>query len=73
MATHSGILAWKIPWAEAPGGLQLMNLVTETMMMQTTEQTTGSSLPLVIQLIKVLTLLFLGFSPESVSSVNADV
>ena len=22
MATHSGTLAWKIPWAEEPGGLQ---------------------------------------------------
>ena len=22
MATHSGILAWKISWAEKPGGLQ---------------------------------------------------
>ena len=22
MATHSSILAWKIPWAEQPGGLQ---------------------------------------------------
>ena len=22
MATHSGILAWKIPWSEEPGGLQ---------------------------------------------------
>ena len=22
MATHSSILAWKIPWAEKPGGLQ---------------------------------------------------
>ena len=22
MATHSGILAWKIPWTEKPGGLQ---------------------------------------------------
>ena len=21
MATHSSILAWKIPWAEEPGGL----------------------------------------------------
>ena len=21
MATHSSILAWKIPWTEAPGGL----------------------------------------------------
>ena len=24
MATHSSILAWKIPWAEKPGGLQSM-------------------------------------------------
>ena len=22
VATHSSILAWKIPWAEEPGGLQ---------------------------------------------------
>ena len=24
MATHSSILAWRIPWAEKPGGLQSM-------------------------------------------------
>ena len=24
MAIHSGILAWKIPWAEESGGLQSM-------------------------------------------------
>ena len=24
MATHSTILAWKIPWTEDPGGLQSM-------------------------------------------------
>ena len=36
MATHSSILAWKIPWTEEPGGLQAMgsqrvrhNLVTK--------------------------------------------
>ena len=36
MATHSSILAWEIPWAERPGGLQSMgsqrvrhNLVTK--------------------------------------------
>ena len=23
MAPHSSILAWKIPWAEEPGGLQV--------------------------------------------------
>ena len=26
MATHSSILAWKIPWTEEPGGLQPMGL-----------------------------------------------
>ena len=26
MATHSNILAWEIPWAEEPGGLQSMGL-----------------------------------------------
>ena len=26
MATHSSVPAWKIPWAEEPGGLQFMQL-----------------------------------------------
>ena len=26
MATHSSILAWRIPWAEEPDGLQPMGL-----------------------------------------------
>ena len=26
IVTHSGILAWEIPWAEEPGGLQFMKL-----------------------------------------------
>ena len=26
MATHSSILAWKIPWIEEPGGLQSIGL-----------------------------------------------
>ena len=26
MAPHSSTLAWKIPWAEEPGGLQSMGL-----------------------------------------------
>ena len=26
MATHSSILAWKIPWTEEPGGIQSMGL-----------------------------------------------
>ena len=38
MATHSSILAWKVPWTEEPEGLQLMGsqrvgqgLVTNTL------------------------------------------
>ena len=26
MATHPSVLAWNIPWTEAPGGLQAMGL-----------------------------------------------
>ena len=26
MATHSSILAWKIPWMEEPGGLQVQGV-----------------------------------------------
>ena len=26
MATHSSVLAWRIPWAEEPGGLQSIGL-----------------------------------------------
>ena len=25
MATHSSVLAWRIPWTEKPGGLQSMD------------------------------------------------
>ena len=28
MATHSSILAWRIPWTEGPGGLWSMGLQT---------------------------------------------
>ena len=30
MATHSSILAWKIPWTLEPGGLQPIRLQRET-------------------------------------------
>ena len=29
-ATHSSILAWEIPWTEAPGGLQSTGLSRQT-------------------------------------------
>ena len=30
MATHSNILAWRIPWTEEPGGLQFVHRVTKS-------------------------------------------
>ena len=30
MASHSSILAWKIPWTEEPGRLQSMGLKSHT-------------------------------------------
>ena len=30
MATRSSILAWRIPWTEAPGGLQTMGSQSDT-------------------------------------------
>ena len=36
MATHSSILAWRIPWTEEPGGLQSMGCKES----DTTEQLT---------------------------------
>ena len=30
MATHSSILAWKIPWTAEPGGLQFMDSQRDT-------------------------------------------
>ena len=34
MATHSSILAWKIPWTEEPGGLQSMGSQESNMIQQ---------------------------------------
>ena len=30
MATHSSILAWRIPWTEEPGGQQSLGLPSQT-------------------------------------------
>ena len=39
MATHTSILAWKIPWAEEPGGLQSIGH-KESNMTEVTEHST---------------------------------
>ena len=35
MATHSSILAWRVPWTKEPGGLHAVHGITE---LDTTEQ-----------------------------------
>ena len=40
MATHSSILAWRIPWAEEPGELQSMGLSWTRLSNKTTTMTT---------------------------------
>ena len=54
MATHSSILAWRIPWMEEPGGLQSMGLQSSDMTEMTEHAITfiqrGESLSLVLAL-----------------------
>ena len=40
MTTHSGILAWRIPWTEEPGRLQSMG----SLELDTTEQLNSSNI-----------------------------
>ena len=37
MATHSSVLAWRIPWTEEPGGLQSKGLQSQTRQRDWTE------------------------------------
>ena len=41
MAMHSGVLAWRIPWTEEPGGLQSTGLESDM-----TDQLTRFTFPL---------------------------
>ena len=44
MATHSSILAWRIPWTEEPGGLQSMWSQSQTQLKQLSSSSSSSSL-----------------------------
>ena len=37
MATHSSILAWRIPWTEEPGGSQVMGSQNQTRLSTSTQ------------------------------------
>ena len=46
MATHSSILAWRIPWTEEPGGLQSVRSESQARRKQLSKHTSmGCSLP----------------------------
>ena len=49
MATHSSILAWKIPWTEEPGGLQYMGQQEsdKTWQLNSQHSNNGKYLPLI--------------------------
>ena len=46
MATHSSILAWEIPWAEAPGGLQPLGSLRRSHDLAAKQQQHGSYITL---------------------------
>ena len=63
MATHSSILAWRIPWTEKPGGLQSTGSPT-TDMLVTQEQVFVLCLDLTTEgLAHYLGLLYLDVNP----------
>ena len=41
MATHSSILAWKIPWTEEPGGLPKKSDMTERLILSASNSSLG--------------------------------
>ena len=49
MATHSSVLAWRIPWVEEPGVLESMGLQES----DTTEQLTPSLFHLLYRPVKI--------------------
>ena len=48
MATHSSILAWRIPWTEEPGGLQSTGSQSWTRLRDSTNTSTHNA-PLVLR------------------------
>ena len=54
MATHSSILAWRIPWTEQPGGLQSMGLQSQTQLKQLSTHTqTTREVPVMLHFIQL--------------------
>ena len=63
MATHSSILAWRIPWTEEPGGLQSMGLQRVGHNLATKQQLETAFMPILIGYLSYIRL----FSFQSLS------
>jgi len=48
MATHSSILAWRIPWTEEPGGLQSTGSQSQTRLSNLTFSDLSYSVPVTL-------------------------
>ena len=46
MATHSSVIAWRIPWTEEPGRLQFMGLQSQTGLKQLSDTATHGDIQL---------------------------
>ena len=65
MATHSNILAWRIPWAEEPGGLQFIVSQSQIQLKQLNTQAQGwQEFGEVVSHLLLLTLLIDSFPLE---------
>ena len=74
MATHSSILAWRIPWPEEPGRLQFTGSQSWTQLKQLSTHTSLNSLPSVLEgetrpCPKAVPLLLGCFSPSGMLSL----
>ena len=54
MATHSSILAWRIPWSEEPGRLQSMRLQSQTRLSSQIRKGIVVSMPITVLNAKLL-------------------
>ena len=54
-ATHPSILAWRIPWAEEPGGLQSMGPQSQTQLCIHSKLDVSCSLPILFSLTTLVT------------------
>ena len=68
MATHASTLAWRIPWADKPGGLQSMELPRDTTEATNTHTHTHTLVTLVLDLLQIKGGLSIPHDPDPLES-----